>query len=319
MSDINVTKDQIYHRSRQVRYPDGSVLVMASDRAIFREPGWEAVGRPERIPEADPWGKLEAEDPERYMAVMEAEGRIMETADYASMLEARRAESMERAQRRAKNAVRDLALSNDFRFFVTLTLDRQKVDRYDIKAITRKLRVWADNAVRRKGLKYILVPELHKDGAVHFHGFFNDALPAVDSGTLSNGGKPRKPRSMAERSRLIGEGWHPVYNLPAWTLGFTTAIELYGEKPKAVAYVLKYIGKAAATTGKIGGRWYYSGGELARPRITYDDMDPDVVSEISDSWSGVIEKLGARIVVARSEGGETDGRGNQGEAVFADR
>lgn len=304
MDGITVTKNEIYHRARQVRYPDGSVYFQASDRAIFREPGWEAVGRPEREPDGDPWGKLQAEDPERYVAVIEDEGYQMETAAYAAAVEARRAENVERAQRRARNAVRDLALSNDFRFFVTLTLDRAKVDRYDIKAITKKLRTWADNAVRRKGLRYILVPELHKDGAVHFHGFFNDALSAVDSGTLSNGGKPRRPRNKAEREKLIGQGWHIVYNLPAWSLGFTTAIELYGEKRRAVAYVLKYITKAARSTGKIGGRWYFSGGDLQRPTVTFEDMDPEQVSELSDSWTGNIEKLGAALTVAFVGGGE---------------
>lgn len=308
MTDIHVTKSDIYHRSRQVHYPDGSMMIQASDRAIFREPGWESVGRPEHDAPGDPWGKLRAESPERHMALMEDEGYEMETAAYAAAVDARKADSLARAQRRARNAVRDLALSNEFRYFVTLTLDQTKIDRYDIRAITKKLRTWADNAVRRKGLKYILVPELHRDGAVHFHGFFNDALAAVDSGTLSNGGKPRRPRSEAERARLIEKGWHVVYNLPAWSLGFTTAIELYGEKRQAVAYVLKYISKAAETTGKIGGRWYYSGGELARPRVTYDDIDPDALSELSDSWTGTIEKLGARLTVAHVEGG---GHNNQ--------
>lgn len=92
----------------------------------------------------------------------------------------------------------------------------EKVDRYDASAVTRKLNSWLDNQVRRKGLAYVLVAERHKDGAVHFHGFFNDALPVVDSGTLSiGGGKPRKPRSARERARWLEQGAHVVYNLPA--------------------------------------------------------------------------------------------------------
>ena len=103
-------------------------------------------------------------------------------------------------------------------------------------AITRKLSVWADNQVRRKGLCYILVPELHKDGAVHYHGIFNAALPVTDSGTISRSGKkrPQRPRSRAERARWLSDGGHVVYNLPSWTLGFTTAIELYGGRDKAI-------------------------------------------------------------------------------------
>lgn len=152
-------------------------------------------------------------------------------------------ENIERAMRRARSKVRQLALANQFRWFVTLTLDPEKIDRYDPAIVVRKMSQWADNRVRRKGLAYILVPEHHKDGAIHFHGFFNDALEAVDSGHTDKNG-------------------HKVYNLPDWTLGFTRAVELYGDYHAAVGYTCKYIGKG---TGKIGGRWYYSGGDLAKP------------------------------------------------------
>lgn len=176
-----------------------------------------------------------------------------------------------RSKRRARAAVADIALSNEFKYFVTLTLDKMKVNRYDEKEVVKKLNNWLDNNVRRKGLAYVLVPERHKDGAIHFHGFFNDALPVVDSGTLDVGkGKPKKPRSLAQRLRMINEGAHVVYNLPNWALGFSTAIELYGHYPAAVGYVCKYISKAP---DKVGGRWYYSGGSLCRPEVTYHRVD----------------------------------------------
>lgn len=307
MDGLFVPADRIYHRSRQIHYPDGSVFIQASDHAIFREPGWCSA---KQITRPDPnafMKKLERENPEGFMARIEDEGYAMESSDWMSAEEKKKAESLERAQRRARNSVRDLALSNEFKYFVTLTLDPAKIDRYDMRQICNKMRVWCDNLVRRRGFRYILVPELHKDGAVHFHGFVNDVLTAVDSGTLSNGGKPRRPRSKAERLQLIADGWHIVYNLPDWSLGFTTAIELYGERRQAVAYVLKYITKTAATSGKIGGRWYYSGGDLQRPTITYDDVDRVQLSEYSDSWTGTIEKLGATLTTLYVKGGEENG------------
>jgi hypothetical protein len=65
--------------------------------------------------------------------------------------------------------------------------------------------------------------------------------------------------------------------MPDWSLGYSTAIRLYGEPQAAVAYVAKYIGK---TQRKIGGRWYYSGGDLRRPdiQLTDDDWDSVVAS-----------------------------------------
>ena len=81
------------------------------------------------------------------------------------------------------------------------------------------------------------MPERHKDGAIHFHGFFNDALEARDSGTVSLPGQksPRRPRSARQRAKWLEDGGKPVYNLPGWSWGFTTAIELYGEYDRAVS------------------------------------------------------------------------------------
>lgn len=186
--------------------------------------------------------------------------------------------SVERAKRRARTMVHDYAMSTDFKYFVTLTLDGGKVDRYNAGEVTKKLSQWADNQVRRKGLVYVLVPELHKDGAIHFHGFFNDALPVVDSGTMipPDGGKPKRPRSKAEREAWARAGGRTVFNLPGWTLGFTTAIELYGERAAAVGYVCKYISKEPA---KVGGRWYYSGGKLGRPDVIFADLNIEEIRE----------------------------------------
>lgn len=240
---VSVPLSEIKHNACVKWYPDGSTEITCSRMMLFRERGFEEQKRIAR------------------------EGFTI-TDD---------SENIRRAVRRARSRIRDYARSNpDFCFFVTCTLDRTVIDRYDINEVVRRLRSWLDNRVRRKGLKYILVPELHKDGAVHFHGFINGALPVVDSGTLTNGGKPRRPRSERMRQQLLSDGWHVVYNLPDWGYGFTTAIRLYGEREKAIGYVCKYIGKEmkrGKLPSKIGGRWYYSGGALALPEITSVTLD----------------------------------------------
>ena len=185
--------------------------------------------------------------------------------------------------RRAAGRVRDLALCNDFRWFVTLTLDPAKIDRHDMEALTHVLNRWSDNRVRRKGLRYILVPERHKDGAIHLHGFFNDALPLVDSGTVSlPGGKPRKPRSRKQREEWLSAGGKIVYNIPDWSLGFSMALQLTGDYHAAVAYVCKYVRKQQE---KIGGRWYYSGGKLQEPEVSYLDIGYREVEEMEGSYT----------------------------------
>ena len=212
-------RSDIYHNVKVKHFPDGSKTVLAASAPVFRESGWE-----ERAP--------------RQKAARGAGTGAGDTT--------------ERARRRARAAVRDLARCNPMTHFITLTFDPHKVaSRYDPAEVVRKTCQWADNQAKRRGVKYILIPEHHKDGAIHFHGFCSAGLPMVDSGHKDTAG-------------------HKVWNVSGWSYGFSTAIELYGDYAAAVSYVCKYIGKQA---DKIGGRWYYSGGGLQRPEVTLHNMD----------------------------------------------
>lgn len=235
---------QIYHNSIIYVYPDGSQDIIAATSPMFRESGWE------NIMEAD---KAAPEPAKR------EKGKRSDGAD------------MQRSMRRARAKLRRLALANDFEYFVTLTLDGSKIDRYDGAAVVKALGRWADNMVRRHGLKYILVPELHKDGAFHFHGFFSGSgLKTVDSGIRWEG--------------------REVYNLPQWTLGYTTAQRLYGDYHAAVGYCCKYIGKQQGQ--RPLGRWYYSGGALAEPEKLLADLDyRDIEDAVEFAIPGVKIKV----------------------------
>lgn len=259
------TLADLQHNARIKAYPDGTQLVMVSDSPIFREPGWELSNKWD----SDPRGPNDQRDG--------------------------KAEDVERARRRARAAVADIGRANSFRYFVTLTLDAEKVNRYD-PAITRKeLRRWLSHQVQRRGLLYVLVPERHRDGAVHFHGLMSEAVEVVDSGTIKrpDDRKPRRPRSAAERRRWLDDGGQVCYNIPSWPYGFTTALELAGDYRRAVAYVCKYIGKDSE---KIGGRWYYSGGQLKRPEVSYTDLDYETMRQEAGGHEYRIERLGARCI-----------------------
>ena len=241
-------KADIKHYAKALYYPCGIVNLMACSHPIFGPSGWEKAGL----------------DGPKYEIINNQQNKE----------KAKNAEgSLERSMRRAKANVRRLALANDFKYFVTLTLDPAKVDAHDGRAVVQKLNAWASNAVQRNGLKYILVPERHKKGGIHFHGFFNDVLPAIDSGTmrLPWAKRPRKWKTEEEKNEWLKAGGKVVYNLPNWSLGFTTAMELYGEYPAAVSYVCKYIGKDGT---KPAGRWYYSGGALELPKVEYLELSP---------------------------------------------
>ena len=169
------------------------------------------------------------------------------------------AELLRRSIRRARIAIKDIALCNDFTHFVTLTLDKEKIDRYSWNEIIPKVNRWLSNCVQRKGMAYVIVPELHKDGAVHFHGLLSGSgLSFLDSG------------------KRTGKG-QMIANLKEWRFGFSACIPLEGEYEKVCNYIMKYITK---DTVKIGGRWYLSGGDLKRPKETITSVPyEDIPSE----------------------------------------
>ena len=197
--------------------PDGTVLeVMYTSKPVFN------------------WGGFEASEKER---------RVLGPYTHGENIKARG---------RANKRVFDLCACNGdiFDLFITLTLNPERVDRYDYAKAYEKLRVWLDNRVRRKGLAYVLVPERHKDGAIHFHGLINSsAVQLKDSGH-----KDKKGRK--------------VYNVIDWLIGWTTAVKLTGTHLHVCKYITKYIRKQA-DEGLIGGRYYLHGGNLKEPRYKY--------------------------------------------------
>jgi len=221
-----VPESEIAHNVKIKSFPLAGIEKMTvCNRPIFREPGWEPVGSPEgeagkpQDPDADP-----------------------------------RADNV----RRAKDKVFELALLNTFTHFVTWTLSPQEIDRYDPAEVSKKLKKYLQNQVQRRAAAYIVIPERHKDGAIHMHGLIRGNFDFEDSGRVTV--KSQK-----------------VYNMPQWTLGFSTAVELDGNVQRIARYITKYITKALE---KIFGNFYYAGGDLIRkPAVRLLDADFDGVQE----------------------------------------
>ena len=78
---------------------------------------------------------------------------------------------------RAKNIVREYALCNTWDYFLTITFNIDQWNRYDLEGRVRELMQYFQNLRKRvsgfERLRYLLVPEFHKDGAVHFHGLIS--------------------------------------------------------------------------------------------------------------------------------------------------
>lgn len=173
--------------------------------------------------------------------------------------------------KRAIDKVFQIAYANNFDYFITLTLDESKISRSDVDEIKHKLNIWLDNKVRRNEFKYILVPEYHADGqSIHFHGLCSGQLSLIDSGTVHVAGH-KKPMKREKAKRLGLEGT-TIFNLDNWTYGFSTVLELSGNRGAVSNYVCKYITKDSK---KILGRFYLSGGKglIRSVPTTYDNTD----------------------------------------------
>ena len=75
---------------------------------------------------------------------------------------------------RAKNKVFEYAKCNEWDYFFTGTLDKRKQDRYDLQGYIRDLGQLIRDERKRTGaeIRYMLIPEQHKNGAWHMHGYF---------------------------------------------------------------------------------------------------------------------------------------------------
>ncbi len=205
-------------------------------------------------------------------------------------------ENRKRAVRRIEDIIK---LNTELSNFVTLTFDPEIVESSDPKEVYKVFEQWLKNAVSRKGLKYVFVPEYHKkDGKIHFHGIVNDVLSCVDSGTRKVNGF-YKPVRISKIDRWISSARiapedvrEIVYNLPDWKYGFSTSMKIEKSQGNVLNYITKYITKDAQGNNKIFGKRYWTSRNLEVypvielenvPRSVYSELD---VKEYSNEYDG---------------------------------
>lgn len=161
-------------------------------------------------------------------------------------------ESIKRSQRRTVNMIYDYSRSNPWEWFLTLTLNPDKVDRFNYQECTAKLSKWLNNMRRScPDMMYLVVPEQHKSGAWHFHGLFArcDALSFKDSGLTDSKGRV-------------------IWNVGKYRLGFSTATRITDRK-RTASYICKYITKELCAD-TMGRKRYWISRNLAKPIVIED-------------------------------------------------
>ncbi len=150
---------------------------------------------------------------------------------------------------RARTRVFDLAICNDFEYFITLTINKEKLDRYELKEYIKKLGQFIRNYRRdyEADIQYLLIPEKHKDGAWHMHGLIK--------------GIPREHLYINENGYLDWENYKKRFG---WC-----SIDKIKNKEAISKYITKYVRKSFDTDRGITekeSKLYYCSRGLRRPQ-----------------------------------------------------
>jgi len=151
---------------------------------------------------------------------------------------------------RTRTTLEDICICNNFDLFCTFTFDPKRYHCSDILYCKSYMNHWTHNARARhsKFLQYLIVPERHKSGQIHFHAL----LKNYDGHLFDSGHK---------------QGGRTVYNIPHWHFGFSTAVKI--DNQEAVSrYVRKYITKDMLLLP--GTKRYYCSQGLIRPTKSHN-------------------------------------------------
>lgn len=153
--------------------------------------------------------------------------------------------------KRAVQQVYDIARSNYFDWFVTLTFNPKQIDSFDYNECSKAIRLFTKR-LQRLGCQWLIVPEQHESGRYHFHGLVAGDLPLIPSGHKSY-------------NQETGEALD-IFNLANYEFGFTTATRI-AHPEKTASYITKYLTKKI--TVPKGRKCYWASGSLARPDVDY--------------------------------------------------
>lgn len=151
----------------------------------------------------------------------------------------------------------DLLHSNEWQYFITLTLDPKIVrDRYDYQCSIDCIQHFTD-LLYRSGSCYVIVPERHEDGAWHFHGVLNNVADSQ-----------------------LDVNYDQYFTLRQYHYGYSSVSSIV-DTAKAANYILKYMVKGYNYLDiPKGKKRYFASRSLDMPDIENDVLTSQDVDEL---------------------------------------
>lgn len=170
---------------------------------------------------------------------------------------------------RARSRIRELASCNPWEHFATFTIDGHKQDRFDLALYSKRLGEWFGNFNRdyKAHVRYLVVPEQHKNGAYHAHGL----LSGIPAGALQ-----------------VNEHGHLDWPRYRARFGFIS-LEPVRDRLATAAYITKYVSKDLDSTSHEKGEhlFYASRGLEGRQRLGAVPVSSSARAEYEGEWCGL--------------------------------
>ena len=160
-------------------------------------------------------------------------------------------------------------MCNNWEYVIHMTFDKEKIDRYDLNLIKQKLLKWINNYNQNNNtnIKYLLIPEQHKDSAWHIHGLIMNIPKEHLKEFKENDVIPIKIKSKIAQGEKVFD-WDKYSN----KFGFVLIEEI--RNAEAISkYITKYITKdLKKTTIKLNEKMYYCSKNLRRKELIHKGL-----------------------------------------------
>lgn len=218
-------------------------------------------------------------EPDILNAIHDSESEKVRTSELSELMPEQVEHSAHVSRSRTISQIYEISRANVWEYFLTLTFDRRKLDSSDYGLLCNKVSKWINNIRSRYApdLKYLVVPELHKDGIhYHFHGLLSHIgnMTLKDSGIIKNG--------------------HKIYNLENWKYGFSTVSKVL-DSGRVSSYITKYITKYLCVVAK-NKRRYWCSRNCDRAKIRVYNLDYDDLDRFFDEHIHLLQNVSSTVV-----------------------